>query len=246
VSVSAVELVSLMAIVAAAYCVEAATGFGGTVVALTLGAAHFGLDPLLAMLVPLNLMLSAWILLRAREHISRPFLFKRALPAMSVGLVMGSLLTRSLPARTLALTFGLFVAALALWQLISMARPPAPLGAPAQWAALLAGGVAHGLFATGGPLAVIVAQRAVPDKVAFRATLACLWLVLNVGVLARLGFNGTLKLETLIVSGALLLPLALGALAGDRLHRVLSREAFRAIVATVLLFGGAALAWSHR
>ncbi len=36
------QLAVLAAIVATAFCVEAATGFGGTVVALTLGASRFG------------------------------------------------------------------------------------------------------------------------------------------------------------------------------------------------------------
>ncbi len=240
------ELAALAAIVALAFGVEAATGFGSTVVALTLGAAHFGLEPLLAVLVPLNLLLSAWILARDRREIAGGFLLKQALPAMGLGLLVGTALVSWLPAEKLAGGFGLFVAALALWQLLQLARPVAPLGTGAQWATLLAGGVAHGLFATGGPLAVVVAQRALPQKTAFRATLATLWLVLNLGVLARLAVRGQLSGASLFTSVVLLLPLALGALAGDRLHRVLGRSAFRAAVAVVLLAGGVSIVWSHR
>ncbi len=240
------ELAALAGIVALAFGVEAATGFGGTVVALTLGAGHFGLEPLLAVLVPLNLMLSAWILAREWREVSKEFLVRRALPAMGLGLLLGSVLSTALPARALAAAFGAGVVALAIWQLISLARPPNPLRAGAQWAALLAGGVAHGLFATGGPLAVVVAQRALPQKAAFRATLECLWLVLNLGVLARLGWTGHLGGPTWLTAAALLVPLGLGALLGDRLHRVLGTSAFRAVVAVVLLFGGASLVWGSR
>jgi len=246
VSLAPPELAALAAIVALAFGVEAATGFGSTVVALTLGAGHFGLEPLLGVLVPLNLLLSAWILARERSEVSRAFLLQRALPAMGAGLVLGTALCSALPARALAAGFGLFVAALAIAQLVSIARPPRPLAPGAQWAALLAGGVAHGLFATGGPLAVVVAQRALPQKAAFRATLACLWLVLNLGVLARLGWSGHLGGASLVTSALLLLPLGLGAVAGDRLHRVLGRSAFRAVVAVVLLLGGASLFWGSR
>lgn len=240
------DLAWLAAIVATAFCVEAATGFGGTVVALTLGAAHFGLDPLLAVLVPLNLMLSSWILLQQKQYVSREFLLKRALPAMAAGFALGTVLTTSLPAASLALGFGLFVAAVAAWQLVTLARPVPPLKAGPQWAALVAGGVAHGLFATGGPLAVIVAQRALPKKEEFRATLACLWLVLNLGVVARLTHNGSLRPATLLTSAVLIAPLALGGLVGDKLHRVLGRDAFKAGVALLLLLGGASIAWSNR
>jgi uncharacterized membrane protein YfcA len=244
--VNPTELGWLAAIVATAFCIEAATGFGGTVVALTLGSARFGLDPLLAVLVPLNLILSGWILSRQREHVSKEFLLRRALPGMAVGFLLGTALTGALPAGTLALGFGLFVAGVALWQLITIARPVAPLKAGPQWAALLAGGVAHGLFATGGPLAVIAAQRALPKKEAFRATLACVWLVLNLGVAARLAWNGSLGPATLLTSAVLIAPLMLGGLLGDRLHHLLGRDAFRAGVASLLLLGGGFIAWSHR
>ncbi len=228
------ELPWLAGLVALAFGVEAATGFGGTLVALALGARHFGVEPLLAILVPLNVALSTAILARDWRSVSRPFLLKRALPAMAVGLLAGTMLTTVLGSRGLLLAFGLSIVTFAAWQLATRARPPAELGPKAQWVALLAGGVVHGLFATGGPLAVLVAQRDVPEKRAFRATLAALWLALNTLWLLRLG-----DAHALPTAALLLVPLALGAVAGELVHRRLAAQTFRAVVSLVLLAGGA-------
>jgi hypothetical protein len=50
--------------------VEAVAGFGGTVLALSLGARWFGIEALLAWLLPLNLGLSAALALRGRRVIA--------------------------------------------------------------------------------------------------------------------------------------------------------------------------------
>jgi uncharacterized protein len=236
INIMTADLLVLAALVAASFGVEAATGFGSTVIALALGGRWFGVERLLAVLVPLNMVLSAAIVVRDRASISPPFLLQRAFPAMALGLVGGALLSAWLGSDGLLLAFGVFVLALALWQLATARRPPAPLGERAQWAALIAGGFVHGLFATGGPLAVLVAQRQLPDKRELRATLAVLWLALNTIWLVRLA-----DARALATSGALLLPLILGAVAGNRLHRALDGTRFRVAVAMILLVGGASI-----
>jgi uncharacterized membrane protein YfcA len=230
------DLLLLAAVVAVSFGVEAATGFGSTVIALALGGRWFGVERLLAVLVPLNMVLSAVIVWRDWPSVSRPFLLQRAFPAMAVGLIAGVLLSTWLGSDVLLAAFGAFILVLAVWQLATARRPPPALGERAQWAALVAGGFIHGLFATGGPLAVLVAQRQLPDKREMRATLAALWLTMNTVWLVR-----TADTKALATSGALLVPLALGALLGNRLHHALQGAAFRVAVAALLLVGGASI-----
>jgi uncharacterized membrane protein YfcA len=101
--------------------------------------------------------------------------------------------------------------------------------------------VVHGIFFTGGPLAVYVLGREVEDKGVFRSTLAVLWLVLDfafiVGWRAGRPFpDGTWRL------GLVLLPaLVVGALAGDRLHGRLDPARFKVAVFTLLAGAGVLL-----
>jgi uncharacterized membrane protein YfcA len=167
------------------------------------------------------------------------------LPLMAVGLALGTLVAaRAAETNWLKPAFGAFVMAVAAWQLRTALQPTAtssPLPGPARVAALLGAGVIHGIFATGGPLAVFVAARDLPEKAAFRGTLSMLWLVLNALVLPRLIFEGQVSTQTLQTSGLLLLPLALGIGAGEWVHHRLAEARFRVVVAALLLAAGAVL-----
>lgn len=235
----------LALIVFAAFLVEAATGFGSMVVALTFGALWFGVNELLGWLVPVNMVLSAYLVWRDRRSVRWRFLFTKMLPLMALGLVAGTLVAAQAAQTTwLKPVFGLFVMAVATWQLKTALKPSAaasPLPAPARIAALLGAGVIHGIFATGGPLAVFVSARELPEKAAFRGTLSMLWLVLNALVLPRLVLEGRVTTATLQTSAFLLLPLAAGIGAGEWVHHRLDEARFRVIVAVMLLLAGGVL-----
>jgi uncharacterized membrane protein YfcA len=226
-------------LVVVAFFVEAAAGFGSMVVALTVGAWWFDVNALLGVLVPLNLVLSLWLVVRGARAIDRRFL-ATLLPLMCAGLLVGSVVAESLPStRWLQLAFGVFVTVVAAWQLAR--RSTAALPRTTRASALLAAGVVHGLFATGGPLAVFVASRELTDKRAFRATLALLWVVLNALVLPRLAHQSVLTWESMRLSAVLLLPLAVGLGLGELAHARLDEARFRRVVSVLLVAAGATL-----
>ncbi len=230
----------LAAIVAVAFLVEAAAGFGSMVVALTVGALFFPMGCLLGWLVPVNLVLSGYLLARGRKHLDWRFLFSSVVPLMTAGLLVGIVLARSTDTAWLKPVFALFVVAVAAHQLAAKTAL-APLSRPVASAVLFAGGVVHGVFATGGPLTVFVASRTLPDKSAFRATLAAVWVVLNLLLLPRLWLDGSLSAASLPVSALMLVPLGVGILAGEWIHHRLAEERFRRVVAVLLLGAGATL-----
>ena len=238
-------LLILALIVFAAFVVEAATGFGSMVVALTFGALWFGVNELLGWLVPVNMVLSTYLVWRDRRSVQWRFLATKMLPLMALGLLAGTLIAAEAAKTTwLKPVFGAFVMAVAAWQLKTALKPTSsstPLAAPARIAALLGAGVIHGIFATGGPLAVFVAARELPEKSAFRGTLSMLWLVLNALVLPRLVLEGQVTAATLQTSAWLLLPLAAGIGAGEWVHHRLDERRFRLIIAVMLLLAGGVL-----
>lgn len=233
-------LVALAAIALLAFTTEGAIGFGGTVIAASIGAQLVPLDALLPAFVPLNLALSTYLLSRGFGAIQwRMLLVDIALP-VGIG-AAGGLALFHLPAKTeLALGFGVFVAGLATLQL---ARPAdRPLARPWQLGLLVLGGIAHGLFGTGGPMIVYVVRRKLPDKRAFRSTLAVLWLVLNTALLVNFLALDLYERHTLDIGIALAIVIIPGLFLGERIHHALDAARFERVVWILLLGAGAALA----
>lgn len=225
----------LALVVFVSFLVEAAAGFGSMVVALTLGAVWFEVDALMVWLVPVNMVLSAWLVLRELPFVKWRFLGTLA-PLMGVGLAGGTFVARWLgDGGALKATFGLFVVVIASWQLLR--AEPRAFSLSVRVPLLLLAGVVHGVFATGGPLAVFVSANALPDKRSFRGTLSMLWLALNALVLLRLPLTNA-SLQT---SALMLVPLSLGIAGGELLHRRIDERRFRAVVSALLLIAGAVL-----
>jgi len=223
-----------------AFATEGAIGFGGTVIAACLGAQLLPLDVLLPAFVPLNLAMSAWLVTSGRDAIAWRVLAKTIALPVACGAAIGLALFHIPAKHALAAAFGGFVALLAVLQL---ARPAAG-SLNRGWRAgfLVAGGIAHGLFGTGGPMIVYVTRRELADKRAFRATLAVLWLVLNVALLVNFLALGLYDRGTAELAGLIGLALVPGLWIGERLHRRLNAAHFERIVWVLLLVAGLALA----
>lgn len=236
---------ALAVVVLLAFSIEAALGFGATLVAVALGSFFVGLDVLLPALVPLNVLLSGFLVARYWRAVETRFLFTRLLPLMAVGLPLGQLAFQTIDASILKRIFGAFVAVVAAIELRRMRlhanEAPVPLRRPVEVAFLLLGGVVHGAFATGGPMAVYVTGRVVHDKGAYRATLSVLWLALNLVLVGSYGVSGALGPETLSLSVVLAPSLLLGLVVGELAHHRVPVATFRAGVFAMLLLAGGML-----
>lgn len=233
-------LVILGVIALGAFATEGAIGFGGTVLAASLGAQVVPLELLLPAFVPLNLVLSSYLLGRGLSAVDWRTLLRQVAPAVGVGAAIG-LAMFHLPAKhVFAFAFGVFVVGLATLQLV---RPIGkPLARPLQWSLLGLGGVVHGLFGTGGPMIVYVVRPRLQDKRAFRATLAVVWLVLNVALLVNYASDGLYTRTTFHTTGVLALTIVPGLYLGERIHHKLDGARFERVVWLLLLGAGLAVA----
>lgn len=224
-----------------AFATEGAIGFGGTVLAASIGAQVVPLELLLPAFVPLNMLLSTWLLSRGFSAIAWRLLAVEVAPAVGLGAAIGLALFHVPAKEALALAFGVFVVGLAVFQL---ARPGGQ-GELARWlryGLLALGGIAHGLFGTGGPMIVYVVRRRLADKRAFRATLAVLWLALNMALLVNFASADLYGRPVAEVGGVLALTIIPGLVIGERVHAKLDAARFERVVWVVLLLAGAALA----
>jgi uncharacterized membrane protein YfcA len=244
-------LAALAAVALVAFGTEGAIGFGGTVIAASIGAQLVPLDELLPAFVPVNMALSLWLLVTGWRAIAWRVLATEVAPMVGLGAVIGLALFHVPAKGALAAAFGGFVAGLATLQLL---RPAArPLAPPLRIAMLGIGGVAHGLFGTGGPMIVYVMRRRITERAAdpeagkrtFRATLAVLWFTLNIGLCANFAWLGLYERRTLDTGLAIGLAVLPGLWIGERIHRALDASRFERVVWALLLVAGAALAIRH-
>jgi uncharacterized membrane protein YfcA len=218
------------------HLVAGITGFGNQIVALPLLALLVGLDAGKCTLVVLGTVM--YTILTARWHIHINWRELAVVVVLAgVGLVIGMYIFELLNPRVAKLTLGIFVLIMGLQGLL---RPSLLKLVPTSVAKLLvvAGGVIHGAFTTGGPLLVIYAQRAMPHKSEFRSTLGVMWLALNVGLMAGWTITGAWsdRTPTLCLVG---LPFLLAGLTiGEYLHHKLDGPSFRAFVNGVLIVNG--------
>jgi hypothetical protein len=240
------EAFALLALILlGAFTVETALGFGATLIAVAFGSFVLPIDRLLHSLVPLNLGLSLWIAVRHRHAVAWDFLLRRLLPRMALGLPFGLALVGHADPSLLKRTFGVFLVVLSTLELRRLrqpasAQPPALRGA-AEWLLLFAGGIIHGAFGTGGPMAVYVTGRALPDKGTYRATLAVLWASLNLALLATFAAQGAFDAPRLTLTAGLLPCCAVGLGLGEWAHRRVSPAAFRPLVFLGLCAAGIVL-----
>jgi len=238
------DLLILAAIVLGAHLIGGATGFGSAVLSLTLAVHFFPIDFLVPMLIPLNLVLYGYLALRHRAEVERSLLLKRILPLCGLGMPLGWLVFQLGDSQQLKFAFGLFVLALALFEIARTLRRSAPAdrtSAPGGPLWLLGGGVVMGLWVSGGPLIVYWTSYALRDKGRFRATLSALWLLLNLALLVAHLASGRLDLEVARTSALLLPALAVGAAIGEALHGRLGERGFRMLVYLVLAAAGGSI-----
>jgi uncharacterized protein len=251
---SAGPVLAIAFIVLLALVVEASLGFGATVIAVALGAFFFPIDVLLPAYVPVNMLLSAYLVVRHHDGVDRRILLRRIVPFMALGLPVGLVLFRYSSGPHLKMIFGVFVIVLSGLELVRMARtapgdgaaPTRPLATAPAVVLLLLGGVIHGAFGTGGPMAVYVAGRQLADKRVFRSTLSALWLVLNGVLVATYALGGYVTVQSAKLSLVMLAPLLLGTVIGEWTHTRLKGRTFAVVVFVMLLVAGLALAIRSR
>jgi uncharacterized membrane protein YfcA len=234
----------LLLIVTLAFVLEAALGFGSSVIVATLGALLGPLDAVMPAFITVNLALSAWVVSTSHAHVQRALLLREVLPLAGLGVLLGFTFGGAADRPAARMFFGLGVAALALGELRRVLTPPraeAGLSRAAGVGALFAGGVVHGVFSAGGPLIVYVVGRRGLEKAAFRATLSALWLILNAALVTRWGVSGAWTARTARDALWLAPALLVGTALGSALFRRLPPRAFRVTAAGVMAAAGVSL-----
>lgn len=246
-------------IVFASNVIQGVTGFAGTILAMPPALMLVGYDVakpvlnLLGLLSGIYVVLGAYRSVRVRELV-------RVTLVMAAGIVVAMFVHDSLAGseQLLRKLLGAFVMALATLGLYRVFRGrsgagardgesgdellPVPTDSPAPgpgaYALLLAAGVIHGLFVSGGPLLIGYLARRVPDKMAFRATISAVWIFLN-GLILCVDIRTGLWAPPTVAMGAVAVPFLMGGMfVGARLYARMSQELFMRLTYVLLLVSG--------
>jgi uncharacterized membrane protein YfcA len=227
------------------HTMEAVTGFGCAVLAMPFITALLGLRRGVMVITILGWFLALYLAITKRKMINfRQFAI--ICGTMVLGLPIGMYLFRTFDVSVLKKIFAVFIVFSSLWQLVNRIAirnvkeitPPKGKGALPYYGILFAGGIIHGMFSTGGPLAVIYAARALPDKGQFRATLCLLWSTLNTIIIVSYLIEGTITPQAAGTTGSLILFVLAGIIAGEKIHNKLNEKIFSVMVFSMLLVTG--------
>ena len=237
---------ALVASVAIAFTTEASIGFGAMLLAVTLGATVYPIPTLLPVLVCLSVLMTSYIVVRHRAHVQWRLLGRQILPAMGFGGAAGYVLFVNASPALLKSLLGVFVLAVAGLELSRQLRGSVVVAAsgisPLRFATTAVGaGVVHGMTATGGPVLVYAVGKLGLHKSDFRATLACVWLVLNATLAVVYAASGRLGADEATTVAALAPVVACSVVAGEWLHGRLDERSFRIGVLVLLAGAGVSL-----
>jgi uncharacterized membrane protein YfcA len=235
----------LWPIILLAYTTEVLTGFGATLVAVTLGAHFYPIDRWVPILVSLNIFVTGYVALRYRSKAARPLLLKSILPFMGAGLLIGLAVFPLLKGIALKKLLGLMVTAFSARELFLLMRAsPSGRRALSVFQATLwqvFAGIVHAFYATGGPPLVYAISRLNLPKSVFRATMCTVWASMNTFLIVVFSINGRINAESLKLTAGLIPLLPLGILLGEWLHKRINEHIFRIFIYSLLLVSGLTL-----
>lgn len=196
------------------HALEAVTGFGCSVLAMPFVSALLGgVKTAVKVITILAWLLALYIVIRNFSKIDWKQ-YSIITGMMLLGLPVGMYLFRSQQSDTLNLILAVFIIIVSVTQLYRQAKrtgnnlPPTGYKALPYYLLLFLGGIVHGVFSSGGgPLVVLYATRALPDKGKFRATLCLLWTTLNTIIIAGYIIEGGSLTPPVVKTTTMLVPL---------------------------------------
>lgn len=236
-------------VVFASYAVQTVVGFGSMLIIVTFGAHLLEIRDLVTLAVPISILQTGYIVARHHGGIDRGLLFRRVLPLMGAGTLVGFLVFADMAGGWLRMAFGGMILVLAVRELWLMRSAEAsaergPLPRPVSFAAILGAGLIHGVFATGGPLLVYAIGREGFDKHQFRSTLAAVWLSLSLILITSFAIDGRYDAATGMRLLVLLPAVPLGVAVGEWLHHRVNERRFKVAI-WILLIAAAVSLFAH-
>ncbi len=239
---------------------QAITGFAGTLISMPPTIKLIGVGEAKALLNAIAQISSLMIVCTGFKYINWKE-FAKMFICMIIGMAAGIKIFEIFPLHQLLILYGIMIIAIAIKKLLfshtskaasqndmlaehdnsNSINSPKKASLP-QWfmlIILLAAGIIHGMFVSGGALLVVYAAAVLKDKEEFRATIAMIWLTTGcymTGTQIMLGNFNTHVIMLLIVG---VVPVFVGTFIGTKLVKKIPQDVFMKLTYVLLLLSGA-------
>jgi uncharacterized membrane protein YfcA len=234
-------LVAVPFVILAGYIVFGATGFGSSIISVPALAHWFPLTFAVPLITALDCAATINASSRQWRHADFGEL-RRIVPAMLIGIAVGTTVLFRLPRGPALLALGLFVMAYGIYSLVGGRREWKAARSFWAWPVGVVGGMFSAVFGTGGPIYIVYLAARIHDKTALRATMS---LMITISVILRTTVfivTGLLLQLPVVAAAIVLLPLMfIGYYLGNRAHHALSRAGVMKVIAVLLVVNGASL-----
>lgn len=215
--------------------IQAITGFAGTLLAMPPAILLIGVDNAKVILNFIAFLTCLFIVLGNRKKVKWRILAK-ILVLMAVGMAAGIWIFRQVHLDILLYLYGGLIMVTAVRKLRNSGGKE--LVSVVQAVILLAAGVIHGMFVSGGALLVVYAADVLKDKEEFRATVAAVWVVLNAVLLCSQAMEHMFTPELTGFAVIACIPALAGVAVGNRLHQRIGKKAFLRVTYILLFISG--------
>jgi uncharacterized membrane protein YfcA len=226
-----------LAVVLVSNVFQAITGFAGTVLAMPVAIRLIGADQ-----AKFVLNIVAWIsgiMIAASGY--RDIQWKelgKAFAFMAIGMVAGIQIYEMCSLRYLLPLYGAVIILISLHKFFRGERKKRKLPKTADYVLLFLAGIMHGMFVSGGPLAVIAMSDDVQNQKQFRVTISSLWVVLDLIIFASQMHQHQLTGDTFRLTLASVIPLGLAVWIGIRIAGKISKKRFMNLTCILLMISG--------
>lgn len=214
---------------------QAITGFAGTLISMPPTIKLIGVDEAKALLNAIAQISSLMIVVTGWKHINWKEFAKMFL-LMAVGMLAGIRLFEIFPVNQLLIIYGIMIILIALQKLFGKKEIQLPKAA--MLLVLLAAGVIHGMFVSGGALLVIYAAAVLHDKEEFRATVALIWVTIGCYITGSQVQAGHFNEHVILLLLSGIIPVFLGTWIGTKSVKKIRQDVFMKITYVLLLLSG--------
>lgn len=230
------------------FTLEVITGFGGTVTAVSFITSLLGMHTGVVILTIISIIPQLTVVIRNFRKIDwKNYLIIVVLmfPFLFVGRAFQSLVDTAILKKILAC----FVIAISVFRLVQLRiravrrREGQQLeeNTRVKWYsyfALAGAGIIHGMFSSGGPLAIIYSSSAIKERDSFRSTMCLMWITLNSILVVTYAVDGSITAEIMKTVLCLVPFLVAGIIAGNLIVRKVDNKVFSIVVYACLFVTG--------
>lgn len=215
--------------------IQAVTGFAGTMLAMPVSILLIGMYPAKAVLNLVGLLTSLWIAVCYKADVLWTEVIKITLH-MALGICIGLWIIDFFPVNWIMKGYGIVIIAIALKKMFMSKEKEMP-----EWmlpVVLVAAGIMHGLFISGGSVLVIYASSKFHEKRVFRATLSAVWVILNSALLVIHIYSGYFAVYGIEINLWAVLAAIIGLAVGNKIHGKIRQDYFFKITYVLLAISG--------